>query len=107
MRLGLPVRLFSRTGGTLSIAYRSAEQLDDLINRLTIVPERLPKLPKRQTSRTQLSRDAELQLRFLAHHARVPRRIPDHVDHGSIDAVEGFHLGLDLFGQAFGDRAHR
>jgi ParB family chromosome partitioning protein len=36
MRLGLPVRLQPRrTGGTLSIAYRSAEQLDDLINRLT------------------------------------------------------------------------
>jgi ParB family chromosome partitioning protein len=35
-RLGLRVRLQPRrTGGTLSIAYRSAEQLDDLINRLT------------------------------------------------------------------------
>jgi ParB family transcriptional regulator, chromosome partitioning protein len=36
MRLGLPVRLQpNRNGGTLSIAYRSAEQLDDLIKRLT------------------------------------------------------------------------
>ena len=36
MRLGLPVRLQPRrNGGTLSIAYRSAEQLDDLIKKLT------------------------------------------------------------------------
>jgi ParB family chromosome partitioning protein len=36
MRLGLPVTLQRRrNGGTLSIAYRSAEQLDDLIKRLT------------------------------------------------------------------------
>ena len=36
MRLGLPVTLQPRrNGGTLSIAYRSAEQLDDLIKRLT------------------------------------------------------------------------
>ena len=36
MRLGLPVRLQRRrNGGTLSIAYRSLEQLDDLIKRLT------------------------------------------------------------------------
>lgn len=35
-RLGLPVRLQPRRqGGTLSIAYRSLEQLDDLIKRLT------------------------------------------------------------------------
>jgi ParB family chromosome partitioning protein len=35
-RLGLPVRLQPRgTGGTLSIAYRSLEQLDELIRRLT------------------------------------------------------------------------
>ena len=35
-RLGLPVRLQPRgEGGTLSIAYRSLEQLDDLIRRLT------------------------------------------------------------------------
>ena len=36
MRLGLPVTLQPRRNcGTLSIAYRSAEQLDDLIKRLT------------------------------------------------------------------------
>jgi ParB family chromosome partitioning protein len=36
VRLGLPVRLQPRRkGGTLSIAYRSFEQLDDLIKRLT------------------------------------------------------------------------
>jgi ParB family transcriptional regulator, chromosome partitioning protein len=36
MRLGLPVRLQRRrAGGTLSIAYRSVEQLDELIRRLT------------------------------------------------------------------------
>ena len=36
MRLGLPVTLqHRRNGGTLSIAYRSAEHLDDLIKRLT------------------------------------------------------------------------
>ena len=36
LRLGLPVKLQSRrTGGTLTIAYRSLEQLDDLIKRLT------------------------------------------------------------------------
>jgi ParB family transcriptional regulator, chromosome partitioning protein len=36
LRLGLPVTLQPRrSGGTLSIAYRSAEQLDDLIKRLT------------------------------------------------------------------------
>jgi ParB family chromosome partitioning protein len=35
-RLGLPVRLQPRgKGGTLSIAYRSLEQLDELIRRLT------------------------------------------------------------------------
>jgi ParB family chromosome partitioning protein len=35
-RLGLPVRLEPRgSGGTLSIAYRSLEQLDELIRRLT------------------------------------------------------------------------
>ena len=35
-RLGLPVRLQPRgSGGTLSIAYRSLEQLDELIRRLT------------------------------------------------------------------------
>jgi ParB family chromosome partitioning protein len=35
-RLGLPVRLRPRgSGGTLSIAYRSLEQLDELIRRLT------------------------------------------------------------------------
>jgi ParB family chromosome partitioning protein len=35
-RLGLPVKLQPRRqGGTLSIAYRSVEQLDDLIRRLT------------------------------------------------------------------------
>ena len=35
-RLGLPVKLQPRgVGGTLSIAYRSLEQLDDLIKRLT------------------------------------------------------------------------
>jgi ParB family chromosome partitioning protein len=35
-RLGLPVRLQPRgSGGTLTIAYRSLEQLDALIRRLT------------------------------------------------------------------------
>ena len=35
-RLGLPVRLQPRrNGGTLSIAYRSLDQLEDLIKRLT------------------------------------------------------------------------
>ena len=43
--------------------------------------ERLPKSACRQTGVAALSIDhAELELRFLGHHAGVPGRIPDQLD---------------------------